>query len=62
MKTLILIIFLSLQGCAVTPNLNLTYQSMIDYRRDDHRVVIPKFSTANPVLGSYVIIGFDYDF
>lgn len=62
MKTILLIIFLSLQGCAVTPNLNLTYKSGIDYRHDGYKQVIPKYSTTNPVLGNYAIIGFDYNF
>ena len=62
MKTLLLVIFITLQGCAVTPNLRLTYESEFDYRHDGHKEIVPVFSTANPILGSYVIGGFEYDF
>ena len=61
-KIIMMMITLLSQGCAITPNLSLTYKSAIDYRHDGDHTVKQTFSTNNPSLGSYSIIGFEYKF
>ena len=61
-KILLILLLLSVQGCAITPNLSITHQEGIDIRMEKGNVVQQKFFTTIPTMGTFGIIGLSYSF
>jgi len=56
-----LLIVLLLSGCAITPELSVRPNVAVDFRMAD-KPIRQRFSVANPHMGSYATLNFDYKF
>ncbi len=59
----ILLIAILLNGCAITPTVNIYSQVAIDARLNNGKIVFPKYSIVTPnTLGTFFIMGINYKY